>query len=68
MQYCYGYIKFKDMVDEMNMFCLVLKVLHSKSVNAIPSSCIYNLSQNSNYEIGDCFYNEGIVQNHAFRL
>ncbi len=68
MQYCYGYIKFKDMVDEMNMFCLVSKVLHSKSVNAIPLSCIYNLSQNSNYEIGDCFYDEGTAQNHAFRL
>jgi hypothetical protein len=37
------------------MFCLVLKVLHSKSVNVIPSSCIYKLSQNSNYEIGDFF-------------
>jgi hypothetical protein len=31
------------------------KVLHSKSVNAIPSSCIYKLSQNSNYEIRDSF-------------
>jgi hypothetical protein len=35
------------------MFCLVPKVLHNKSVNAIPSSYIYKLSQNSNYEIGD---------------
>jgi hypothetical protein len=68
MQYLYGNIKFKDMVDEMNMFCFVSRVLHSKSANAIPSSCIYKLSQNSNYEIGDCFYNEGIAQNHAFRL
>jgi hypothetical protein len=55
MQYHYGYIKFKDRVDEMNMFCIVSMVLHSKSVNVIPSSCIYKLSQNSNYEIGD-FY------------
>jgi len=31
------------------------KVLHSKNVNAIPSSCIYKLSQNSNYEIRDSF-------------
>jgi hypothetical protein len=52
----------------MNMFCLVLRVLHNKNVNAIPSSCIYKLFQNYNYEIGDCFYNEGIVQNHAFKL
>jgi hypothetical protein len=37
------------------MFCLVLKVLHSKSVNVIPSLCIYKLFQNSNYEIGDFF-------------
>jgi hypothetical protein len=61
MQYHYGYIKFKDRVDEMNMFCLFLKVLHSKSVNVIPSSCIYKLYQISNYELGDCFYNEGIA-------
>jgi hypothetical protein len=47
------------------MFCLVMKVLHSKSVNAIPSSCIF---QSFNYEIGDCFYNEGIAQNHIFKL
>jgi len=57
MQYHYGYINFKDRVDGMNMFCLVLKVLHNKNVNAIPSSsCIYKLSQNFNYEIGDYFY------------
>jgi 1,2-phenylacetyl-CoA epoxidase catalytic subunit len=31
------------------------KVLHSKSVNAIPSSCKYKLSQNSNDEIRDSF-------------
>jgi hypothetical protein len=68
MQYHYGYIKFKDRIDEMNMFCLVLKALHSKSVNAIHSSCIYKLFQNSNREIGVCFYNEGIAQNHAFRF
>jgi hypothetical protein len=37
------------------MFCLVLKVLHNKSVNAIISSCIYKLFQNSNYKIGDFF-------------
>ncbi len=55
MQYHYGYIKFKDRVDGMNMFCLILKALHNKSVNAIPSSCIYKLSQNSNYEIMDFF-------------
>jgi len=35
------------------MFCLVPKVLHNKSVNAIPSSYIHKLFQNSNYEIGD---------------
>jgi len=62
MQYHYEYIKFKGRVDEMNMFCLVLRLLHSKNINAIPSSCIYNLSQNSKYEIGDCFYNERIAQ------
>ncbi len=55
MQYCYGYIMFKDRVDGMNMFYLVLRALHSKSVNVIPSSCIYKLSQNSKYEIGDFF-------------
>ncbi len=37
------------------MFCLVPRVLHNKSVNTIPSSCTYKLSQNSNYEIGDFF-------------
>jgi hypothetical protein len=37
------------------MFYLVLKVLHNKSVNAIVSSCMYKLFQNSNYEIGDFF-------------
>jgi hypothetical protein len=68
MQYCYGYITLKNTVDGMNMFCLVLKVLYSKSVNAIPSTCIYKLSLNSKYEIRDCFYNEGIAQNHAFRI
>jgi hypothetical protein len=67
MQYHYGYIKFKDKVDGI-FFCLVLKVLHDKSVNAIPSSCIYKLFQSSNYEIGDYFYDESIAQNHAFRL
>jgi len=50
------------------MFCFVSKVLHSKNVNTIPSSCTYKLSQNSNYEIGDCLYDEGIAQNYAFRL
>jgi hypothetical protein len=55
MQYRYGYITFKDRVDGMNMFCVVLRVLHSKSVNAILSSCIYKLFQNSKYEIGDFF-------------
>ncbi len=45
-----------------NMFCPIPKVLHRKSVNAIPSSCIYKLSQSSNYEIGNCFYNEGIAK------
>jgi hypothetical protein len=29
---------------------------------AIPSSCIYKLFQSSNYEIGDCFYDEGIAK------
>jgi hypothetical protein len=50
------------------MFCFVSRVLHSKSVNAIPSSCMYKLSQSFNYEIGDCFYKEGTTQNHAFKL
>jgi hypothetical protein len=36
MQYHYEYIKFKDKVDGMNMFCLVLKVLHNENVNVIP--------------------------------
>jgi len=49
----------------MNMFCLVPRVLHSKNVNAIHSLCIYKLFQNSKYEIGDCFYDDGIAQNHA---
>jgi len=44
------------------------RVLHSKSVNAIPSSCIYKLFQNFNYEIRDFFYDEGIAQNHTFML
>jgi hypothetical protein len=39
----------------MNMFCPIPKVLHNKSVNTIPSLCIYKLSQNSNYEIRDFF-------------
>jgi len=37
------------------MFCPILKVLHSENVNAIPSPCIYKLSQSSNYEIRDFF-------------
>jgi hypothetical protein len=37
------------------MFCLILRVFHNKSINAIPSSCIYKLFQNSNYGIGDFF-------------
>ncbi len=61
MQYRYGFIKFKDRVDEMNMFCFVLKVLCTKSVNAILSSCIYKPSQNFKYEIGTCFYDESIT-------
>jgi len=68
MQYHYEYIKFKDKVDGMNIFCLVLKVLHNKNVNAIPWSCICKLFQNYNYEIRDCFYNEGIAQDDAFKL
>jgi hypothetical protein len=68
MQYHYGYIKFKDRVDGMNMFCFVLKVLRTKSANVILSSCIYKQFQNSNYEIGDCFYDESIAQSHAFRF
>jgi hypothetical protein len=67
MQYHYGYIKFKDRVDGMNMFCLAPKVLYSKNVIATHSSCIYKLFPNSNYEIRDYFYDEGIAQNHAFR-
>jgi hypothetical protein len=52
----------------MEFFFFVSKILHNKNVNAIPSSCMYKLFQSSNYEIGDCFYNEDIAQNHAFRL
>jgi hypothetical protein len=37
------------------MFCPILKVLHNKGVYAIPSSCIYKLSQNPNYEKRDFF-------------
>jgi len=29
---------------------------------------LYKLFQSSNYEIRDCFYNEGIAQKHGFRL
>jgi hypothetical protein len=50
------------------MFCLVLRVSHSKSVNAIPSLCLYKLFQSFNYEIWDFFYDEGIVQKHVFRF
>jgi len=50
------------------MFCFIPKVLDNKSVNTIPLSCIYKLSQSSNYEINDCFYNEGISQNHASKF
>ncbi len=50
------------------MFCFVLKVLHNRSVNAISSSCMYKLSQSSNYEIKYYFCDESIEQNHAFRL
>jgi ribulose-5-phosphate 4-epimerase/fuculose-1-phosphate aldolase len=50
------------------MFCVVSKVLHNKSVNAIPFSCIHKLFQSSNYEIEDYFYDEGIAQKDAFRL
>jgi len=49
MQYRFGYIKFKDMIDGILVF-LVPRVLHSENVNAIPSSCTYKLSQNSNNE------------------
>jgi hypothetical protein len=52
MQYHYGCIKFKDRVDG-NMLNPISNILHSKSVNAIPLSCIYKLSQNSDYEIRD---------------
>jgi hypothetical protein len=50
------------------MFCPIPKVLNNKSVIAIPSSCIYKHFQSSNYEIKDCFYDEGIAQNHVFML
>jgi hypothetical protein len=50
------------------MFCFVSTILHSKSVNTITSSCMYKLFESFNYEIGDCFYNEGSAQNHALRL
>jgi hypothetical protein len=52
----------------MNMFCLIPRALHNESINAMPSSCIYKLFQNSNYEIGDYFYDESIAQNHAFKF
>jgi hypothetical protein len=52
----------------MKIVCFVLRVLHSKNVNTIPSSCIYKLFQSSNYEIGDCFYDEVNAQNHTFKL
>jgi hypothetical protein len=29
---------------------------------------MYKLFQNYKYEIGDCFYDEGIAQNHVFKL
>jgi hypothetical protein len=45
-----------------------LKVLHNISVNARPSSCIYKIFQSSDYEIGDCFYDEGITRRRAFNL
>jgi hypothetical protein len=34
----------------------------------IPSSYLYKLSQSSNHEIKDYYYNEGIAQKHAFWL
>ncbi len=43
----------------MEFYFLVPRVLHSKSVNAIPSSCIYELSQIFNYEIGGFFLQWG---------
>jgi len=52
----------------MDMFSFVLKVLQGKSVNVILSLSIHKLFQNFNYEIGDCFYDEGIAQKHVFRL
>ncbi len=55
-------------VGLMEYTCHVPKVLHNKSVNVISSSCIYKSFQSYNYEIEDCFYDEGIAQNHAFRL
>jgi hypothetical protein len=42
-----------------------LKLLHNKNVNAIPS-CIYKLFQSSNYEIGDCFNDEGVLHKIMF--
>jgi ribulose-5-phosphate 4-epimerase/fuculose-1-phosphate aldolase len=50
------------------MFCVVPKVFHNKSVNAIPFSCIHKLFQSSKYEKEDYFYDEGIAQKHAFKL
>jgi len=50
------------------MFCLFPKVLNSKKCKHNTLSCIYKLSQSSDYEIKDCFADEGIAQNHAFRL
>jgi hypothetical protein len=39
----------------MEYVCLTPNVLHSKNINAIPSSCIYKSSKNSNYKIRDFF-------------
>ncbi len=50
------------------MCCPIPKVVHNKSVIAIPSSCIYKHSQNYNYEIKDYFYDESIAQNRASML
>jgi hypothetical protein len=50
------------------MFCLFPKVLNSKKCKRNTFSCIYKLSQSSKYEIRDCFVDEVIAQNHAFKL
>jgi hypothetical protein len=55
-----GVLSSKDRVDGI-YFVLSWRYCITKNVNTIPSSCMYKLSQSYNYEIGDCFYDEGIL-------